>query len=288
MAVGNDKMAPQGSATMKSLTLGVAGDIDLTAAVLHAVQIPFSFLVLQVQLYCRVVVDVYTMIVGVVRPGRAIQAVTLVIGTTTTKFKLNAALDLVMPTRTSIQTLPAVLHKAIADNIAFSSAFTINGDATAGIWYGAVRVQMDVNKVVTTKVVADDQQFNNAATARAMAPAADADKFDMGLIVIPAATGVTFTAQTDDLNGAHVGTVLYEGTAAGFVNVLESDPAFASAQLVTGEPLDALYDGSVSQAGGLLVIQATSSHTGVLTDATVDVQYRAWPLDGEVAPATQE
>lgn len=285
MAVNDDKMAPTAGAIRSMLSAGFEGTNNLTGVILRAVQIPFSFLVVSVQLYGRAVTNTVTATVGIVRPGRAIQAVTLVIGTTVAKFKLNAALTAVMPHRG--RGLPAIVNKAIQDNIPFTSAFTINVAAAAGQFWGAVRVQMDASGTITTKVAAQDQAYISEGAALYHVPAPDPGFFDLGTITIEAAIGAAFTAQTTALNAAGT-TVHYNGTAAGFVNVCDTDPVFVQGNIVEGDMVDTEDDRGVSQIGGLIVVKETTDGAGTGTSMNAHVGYRVWPVNSEIAPAVQE
>lgn len=287
MSVTTGKLSPNNAAAKHPYHTVLAPVIDATALLVRAWQIPKSFLVEAVQLFASAVTSTVTAAVGVVPPGKQVQAIVFAIATTTTRFKNTAAFLAVMPTKVAAQlagvaSLPAVVLAAITDNIAFSSAFTINVGAASGQFWGAARVQMDATGAFTTKVVAQDQVFGTEAPAIAAAPPADPGFFDCGTISIRSPANLAFTAQTTALNAAGV-TVHYNGQAVGVQDVCTADPAFVAAALVKGAMQPAVVNRSCSQAGGLLVVQLTTSHTGAATDAEVTIDTRAWPLDGEVA-----
>lgn len=283
MAVDITKFPPSSPAAAKAYQTSLAPAINLTAAIVRVIQIPYSFAVERVQAYCRVLAGAVSVLVGIVRPGTAIQAVTLVIGTTVSKFKLSAALTAVMPTRLS-GALPVVVNVGVTDNIAFSQAFTINGAAALGQFWGASRIQMDEDGAITTKEASADMNYLSEADALYNVPDADPGFFDLGTITIESATGATFTAGTTSLAAAGT-TVHYNGKAAGFVNVCDTNPAYVSAEFIDGDMTATLHSRAVSQIGGLLVVEITTDGTGALTDGSLDVGYRPWPMNGETAPA---
>lgn len=284
MTITDKKVEPSAGIAKKSLVSLITSAIDQTATILEILQVPFSFQVERVAAWCSVVVDVVSMQVGIVRPGTPLGAATLTIAGTVQKFKLSTAFLAVMPTIPGSDPR-VVVNKAITDNLPFSSAFTINIAAAAGLFWGAVRVQMDSAGVVSTKVGAQDQAYATEPQALVGCPRPDPGKFDLGTITIQMKTGAAFTAQTTALNGGTVNAVNYNFIPDGFVNVCSADAVFTSANLKFGTPLAVASDRSVNGVGGLLVAKYTSSHTGVLTNGRFEVQYRPWPMSGEVAPA---
>lgn len=284
MSVTDNKMAPNAGTIRKILSLSVdpvAGAADLITRI---TQIPHPFLVEGVSCFCSAVTDVVESTAAVVRPGDTIQAVTLAIGTTHTKFAISAAFDAVMPTRSATGSIPAVVHKAIADDIIFSSAFTITATVAAKRW-GAVRIQMDGAGAVSTKVVSANQLYVEELAALVACPAPDAGYLDLGTISMRAAVGKTFTARTTHLDDAvTVDLVNYNGAVSMATPVLTAFVEFADAQFVLGDLEPGIYARSCSQAGGLIVlIQSATAATGVVLDGCVDIHYRVWPVDGEVA-----
>lgn len=286
MAVTRDKVAPYGGVGSKKLTKGITTAISQTALIVQMVQVTYGFLVEQVTLYASAVTDTLHAIVGIVRPGKTVQAVTMTIAATTTKFKLSAAFDGVMPARVLNESVQRVFHQAILDNIAFSSAFTINVAGAAVVTWGAVRVQRDYLGAITTKVVTQDQSYATEAEAlyacNAQAPA-DEFQIDLGTITISMSASHTFTAGTTALTGGNIAAVNYNGVVAGFVNVCDADPQFVAATFVKADMTDIDSNRAVATGGGLLVIKYTTDGAGAGTNASVDVDYRPWPMNGEVA-----
>ncbi len=289
MAITTNKLSVGNAAAKDVMAVPFRDATNLSAVVLRIRQLRHAFLIEGVRAYCSALTAVVTGLVGTCAPGKAIQAITFVIATTTTKFKNNAAFTAVMPLRSTgtplagVSNLPAIVNAAVTDNIAFSSAFTINLAAAAGVFWGAVRVQMDALGVFTTKVASADQAFTTEAYAKTQCPAADPGYFDCGTITISMLTGTTFTAGTTALTGGNISAVNYNGAGAGFVNACSSDPVFVAASVVVGTMVAGITSRSVSQPGGLLVVKETTDNTGSVTDGTLEVDYRAWPLDGEVA-----
>jgi hypothetical protein len=282
MSITTGKLAPNNAAAKSVVTTRFRDANNLAAVVIRLVQVPFSFLVESITAYASAVTDAVTAIVGVVNPGTSIEGVALGIAGTVSKFKVTAAFTAVMPTKVLLAINKVVL-KAIADNIAFSTAFTINHAGVAGQFWGVVRVQMDALGAVSTKVPSQDQVFTTEAYAKYQAPPADPGMFDCGTITIRSAAGVQFLAQTTALNAVGT-TVNYNGAASGFRNVCSADTVFEEVGEVTFGAMQAkVADRSVSVAGGLLVVKETTDNTGSVTDGTLDVGIRAWPLDGEVA-----
>lgn len=283
MAVTDNKVAVNAGFAKKKLPLFVNPAAGLTAAITRVVQVPHSFLVEQVNLFCSGLTDAVDADVGIVRPGKTIQGVTLAIGGTKSKIKVSAAFDAVMPQRSATGGVPAVVHKAIEDNIIFSSIFTITATASAKRW-GAIRVQMDGAKVVSTKVVSTDQAYVDEAGALAACPAPDAGYLDLGTITIEVNAAQTFTARTTLLDAGELNAVNYNGVAAGLVSCQTAAADFVAGEFVAGAMTDDDTDRAVSQMGGLIVLsQTTTAATGAVVDGLVDITYRPWPLDGEVA-----
>ncbi len=286
MSVQDTKMDRFGGTARKKFTGHFITAIDQTALVARQVQVPHPFTVDGVAVYASAVTDNADAQVGILRPGKVRQGVTMVIGTTTTKFKLSVAFDAIMPTRVSGEAMPRVVHQAVTDNIAFSSAFTINVAGAAGVHWGACRVQRDVAGNISTKVVAQDQAFNTEAEAEYACPAADETMLDLGFITIEMASTFTFTAKTTALTGGHVTAVNYNGVTAGFVNVCDADPVFVAGEFVRAVMAGGVPDRAVGVVGGLLIIAYTTDGAGALTNGEVDVDYRPWPLSGEANLST--
>lgn len=285
MAVTDNKVAATAGIAKKKLAFGINPAAGITDQIIGLFQVPHSFLVERFGLYCSNVTDVVQVWANILRPGKTIQGVTLAIGTTKSKFQISAAFDGVSPTRTATGGIPAIVHKATEDEIIFSSVFTI-GSATAhaGGWWGAIRVQMDVLGNVSTKVCATNQQYVDEPTALAALPPVDAGYFDLGSITIHAATTKVFTARTTLLDSGDLTAVKYNGVAAGLVEVQTDDPAYVDAQYVYATMTADDLDRAVSTAGGLIVFTCTTTAvTGAVVDGVIDLDYRVWPCDGEVA-----
>lgn len=92
--------------------------------------------------------------------------------------------------------------KAATTAIAFSSAYTINTAAVAGIKYGVFILQITDAGVFSTKAASADQSYASAALALAAKPSADAGNQRVATIVLGAPTGADWVAQTDDLVAA--------------------------------------------------------------------------------------
>ncbi len=292
MSIRDDKMDPQGGTIRDVHSLAFAPAISLTAAIVRILQIPYAFAVIQVAGWCRVLAGAVSANVGIVRPGGTAEGVTLVIGTTKSKFKSSVAFNAVMPigSLTQLGDIVALVHKAIEDDIEFSTAFTVNAAAATGqTFWGACRVQMDSAGVVSTKVRSADQAYNLEAEALYAVPDADANKVDCGTITFEAKSGQTFTAGTTELDNATVlNDVNYDGADSAFASVLDdptTDPVtYVSAAVDTPAMVEAIQDRGCEQAGGALVVKTTTDGSGALTDGTLDITVRVWPANGEVAP----
>lgn len=281
MAVTTRKLAPDNGAAKHFFTDLIITAVSLTALPIRVRQLPVSFLVESVQLWATAVTDAVTTLVGIVDPGRAIQAISLGIAGTADRFKITVAFDAVMPLRVGTA-LNAIVHKAITDNLEFSTAFTINVAAAAGQFWGVVRIQMDAAGVISTKVPSANQVFTTEAYALTQVPAADPGSFDLGTITIRSAAGAAFLANTTALNAGGT-TVNYNGKAAGFRNVCSANPSFVAATQVQGAMQAKVADRAVTVPGGLLVVELTTTGgSGAATDAVLDTGWRPYPLDGEV------
>jgi len=128
----------------------------------------------------------------------------LAISATAEKFKTTQAMA---------YALNGVLRtKAATDNLVFTAAHVITASK-----FGIIALQIDAAGNVSTKVPSATQAYNDAPTALAALPAADAGKVRIGYIAI--AAGVAdWTANTDDLtNGSDL-------TTAAFTDTTESLP----------------------------------------------------------------
>ena len=114
--------------------------------------------------------------------------------------------------------------KAATTALVYSSAYTINTAAAAGIKWGAFIVQVTDAGVVSTKAVAANQSYASEAAALAAIPAVDAGNTRIGKITVAAKTGAAWTATTDDM------TALSDCTSTTFYNetvVSRTAPTFA-------------------------------------------------------------
>jgi hypothetical protein len=296
MAISKDKILPGNPIAKKMLRTTLSPASSLTGVVQSVTQVAYGFVVEAVDMFCTAVTGAIAVLVGTVAPGKAVGAITLAIGTTVTKFQTTAFLG-VMPYRAGPvivpqgQTLilPPIVNQAATDNIAFSLfglvAFTINAALGAPLVWGAARVQVDKLGNVTTKVRSADQSYLTEISAKLAAPAADVDKMDMGTITIQVKASQPFVAGTTALNSANLNAVNYNGAPAGFVNAFTANPSFVAGSLIVGTPATALPTRGVSIPGGLLVMAVTTGVGVALTNGVADTTFRAWPLNGEVAPA---
>lgn len=285
MTIVDNKVSPAAGIAKKLLTLGITSAIDQTKTILDIIQIPYSFAVERVGVYASAVTDVVTADVRIVPRlpnGSLLDAAVLTIGGTKHYFKINAAIRALGPLSIAPAVSPALLYKAITDNNHFSSAFTINAAAAAGLFWGAVRVQVTLAGVVSTKVVSADQVFATEAQALASVPASDNGLIDLGTITIQTKTAEAFTANTTDLDDATaVNVTHYNSRATSASSVLTGEVAFVATEKVFGVPKAQISDRCAPVLGGLLVVDYTSSHTGVLVNGKVDVDYRPYPMAGE-------
>lgn len=302
MTVVDQKVSAKAGVALKKLDGKITTAISQTDVITDLRQIQHPFVVQGVNAYCSALAGAVSIKVGILRPGKVLQAVTLAIGGTKSKFKISVAIDALAP---HLPALPCtdgyrhLIHKAITDNLPFSSAFTVNAAAATGTFYACVRVQMaddwsaaeTADYTVSTKVKAADQAYTTAADALANCPAADTDKVDLGVIKIRV-VDVTFTAKTTLLDASGVTTTFTGITAAGLVQCLSGALAYATAQNVSattyvpsGTNTSAMTqyqkDRAVNQAGGLLVISYTSDGSGALTNGGYSVDYRVFPAAGE-------
>lgn len=282
MAINDDKIVPSAGIAANSITknLGITQSMTNQPRILK--QMRSGFAIEQVGVYVRTYTATLAIDVGIVPVGGTLGGVTLVVGGTTTKFKINAAIFGISSVIDSNTGLPTVVQKAITDNNAFSSAFTINKAGTTGSFWGAVRIQMDYLGAITTKVVAANQAFLAEADAKANAPAADAGHIDCGTISIETGSGLTFTAGADALAVAgNVAAVNFNGIADAFVSAMTGTIAPVAATLVQGT-MAAFATRSYGVKGAFLCARYTSDSSAVVTDAELDVSYRPFPLNGEV------
>jgi hypothetical protein len=129
-------------------------------------------------------------------------------------------------TQTAAFTLNGVSYtKAATDSLTFTAPHVITAAK-----FGCILVQINAAGTVSTKVVASPQAYNDAPTALAALPAADAGNIALGYIAIENNAG-DWTANTDDMtNASDVTTAAFNdsaettiGAAKAFTLVSESD-----------------------------------------------------------------
>lgn len=129
-------------------------------------------------------------------------------------------------TQTAAFLINGVSHiKAATDNLVFSAAHVITAAK-----FGVILIQINAAGTVSTKVPASPQAYNDAPTALAALPAADAGNVALGYIAIENNAG-DWTANTDDMtNGSDLTTAAFTdstetaiGAAKAFMLVSESD-----------------------------------------------------------------
>jgi hypothetical protein len=99
-------------------------------------------------------------------------------------------------------------EKAATDNLTFSAAH-----AVAANKFGIILVQINAAGAISTKVPGATQNYDDAPTALAALPAADAGKIAIGRIAI-AAGGAQWDANTDDMtNGSDLTTATFTDAA---------------------------------------------------------------------------
>lgn len=263
--------------TDESITLAPGQTVTGGIAVLRQLRTRVKFLAASI--YARTYTATLAVSVGYVPVGRSVAAVTLEIAGTTDRFKIGAAIIGLSGTIDSNTGLATVVHKAITDNIEFSSAYTINTGAATGRYWGAFRVQMTAAGVVSTLAYAADQVFATESEAIANCPAAASNMVDLGTITVRSATDVAFICNTTALTGGGV-TVNYNGKAAGFTLITTGALAPVAATLVQGTLVgDAAA--TTDSKGCLLAVLYTSDGSMAVTDPSVNISYRPYPLNSE-------
>jgi len=171
-------------------------------------------------------------------------------------------------------------HKAIATAIAFTAAHAVTASK-----FGIILYQMTAAGVVSTKVPAatptTTMAYATYNAAVAALPAADASNIALGYVVIAADSG-GWTAITDDLTDGS------DLTSATFVDLsrVATTPAVSALVPVALSIVEASAPTVAAGWGGpesTIVVTYTSGGSGALTNAQLDVEYRPFPLDGEVS-----
>lgn len=286
MTIVDNKVSPAAGIAKKLLHGLIVSAAGQTKQILDMVQIPYSFAVEAVGAFCQSVTTGASLDCRLVQPGGLVDAADLTIGGTSTYFKSAAAIRAIGPLVIAPAVVPPLVYKAITDNIHFSSAFTINAAGAAGLFWGAVRVQIATDGTFSTKVVSADQAYATEAEALASVPRVDNGKIDLGTITMQMKTTDTFTANTTALDDATVNAVNYNSRASGAASVLTGEVSFVSTEKVYGTPVTQISSRCVPQPGGLLIVDyTTAASTGALLNGRYDVQYRPYPMAGETLVA---
>lgn len=281
MSVTDDKIHPDADAAARELIRSVITATGQTALAVIVHQFARrGRKIVGAQLFATAVTAVISGDVGIVQPGGIIEQPTLSAAGNNTGLELDAAIRAVSPTG-------VYLRKAAENNVAFSSAYTINAADVAGQWWGAVRIQMDSAGVITTKVVSADQAFATEALALVAVPNADADKINLGTVTVRTKSGVSFVFNTGLITGAGGGaedaaTVNWNPVASGLASALTG-----AITPVAGSPVAGTLQSSLSRVvvkkGGLLVASYTTDGAGAATNLIFRIDHRLFPASGEVA-----
>jgi hypothetical protein len=285
MTIVDNKVSPAAGVAKKLLSRFFVSAVSQTKTILDILQIPYSFCVESVNAYCSALTSTCTAdcrLVPVLPTGSVIDAVVLTIGGTATDWKLNSAVRALLPQIVAPAVVPGLVYKGVTDNNAFSSDFTINTAAAAGLFWGAARVQMDATGALSTKVVSPDQAFATEAQALVSCPLPDAGKIDLGTITIQMKTGDAFTANTTALNDTSVNAAHFNGRATSAFSVLTGEVSFVATESAQGTVVSQIPNRAVGSPGGLLLIDYTTGSGSAVTNGVVDVGYRPYPMAGEV------
>lgn len=153
--------------------------------------------------------------------------------------------------------------------------FTANHVITANK-YGAILFQMTNAGVISTKVVATPQAYNDAASALAALPAADAGKLAIGYLAIHNNAG-DWVANTDDLtNGSDLTTAAFTAYPVTARDCLSAAMAAADGTYVEGA-LNATLANRRGTAVEDIVCFYTSDGTGALVNGSLMVKWRPYP-----------
>jgi len=279
MSINQGQITPDNGVAFKDETLRLVPAQSLTDAIAVMRQLRSRVKFTGVSLKATTYTATLAVGVGYVPVGRSVAAVTLEIAATTDRFKIGAAIIGLSGTIDTNTGLATVVHKAITDNLEFSSAYTINTAAVAGQFWGAFRIQMNSAGTISTRAVSQDQVFTIQQDAIDNCPAAASNMVDLGTITIRSGSGIAFICNTTALTGGGV-TVNYNGKASGFTLVTTGALAPVAATLVQGTMA---ADTVVTTAGKgtLLVVRYTSDGSFVQGDLTANVSYRPYPLNSE-------
>lgn len=280
MSVLDKKVAPSSGIASQILGGTVVPAQSLTNSRWLMRQMKTGIYAEQVQVYCRSYTATGTIDFGIVPVGTCETAVSLGIAATASRLKITAALIGVSSTPDTNTGLPTIVHKAITDNIAWSTAYTINTAAASGQFWGAFRIQMDSLGAVTMIAVTSDQAHVTEAAALMTVPPAQVGQINLGTVTIRCATGAAFILNTTNLDAAGT-TVNYNGAAAGYTSVLSSAVAPVALTLVTGAMSTTAANRRTATPGALLIGRYTTDGSFVATDLSATISFRPYPMDGE-------
>lgn len=279
MSINQQQITPDNAVAFKDATFSLVPAQSLTKAIALIRQLRSRVKFLAVSLYTTTYTATLGVDVGYVPVGRSVADISLVIAATTDRFKINAAIIGLSGTIDANTGLATVVHKAVTDNLEFSSAYTVNVAAALGQFWGAFRIQMSSAGVVSTRAASADQAFTLEADAIANCAPAATNMIDLGTITIRCATGAAFTCNTTALNAAGT-TVNYNGKVSGFTLVTTAALAPVAATLVQGT-----MEGDVTittpSKGCFLVARYTSDGSMVVGGLTCNIGYRPYPLNSE-------
>jgi hypothetical protein len=159
MSINQGQITPDNGVAFKDETLRLVPAQSLTDAIAVMRQLRSRVKFTGVSLKATTYTATLAVGVGYVPVGRSVAAVTLEIAATTDRFKIGAAIIGLSGTIDTNTGLATVVHKAITDNLEFSSAYTINTAAVAGQFWGAFRIQMNSAGTISTRAVSQDQVF---------------------------------------------------------------------------------------------------------------------------------
>jgi len=168
----------------------------------------------------------------------------------------NLTIDAVPEKFKTTQTAAYVLNgvsytKAATTALTFSAAHVITAAK-----FGVILVQINAAGAISTKVPGSPQAYNDAPTALAALPSADAGKIALGYIAIANNAG-DWTANTDDLTDGS------DLTTAAFNDATETTIGAPKAFWLTSEA-DGDIDITITEAGGYTAYLALVLPTGKL------------------------
>ncbi|KKK93356.1 hypothetical protein LCGC14_2693680, partial [marine sediment metagenome] len=151
----------------------------------------------------------------------------------------------------------------------------------------AILVEINPAGTVATKVPLVDgrsqtasQGFDDGTLAVAALPPVTPGKVALGYILIEA-DGTTWTAQTDDMTAAgDVDTATFVSYAVPTPDIFAAEAALFAAETPTDATLATLADPRRGTDQMLVLLGGT---TGTVKAPQVTVEYRPWPLSGDVS-----